>query len=305
VLVGPNRALPPPYAGAMVVATERRARAGGRLNASVSRAYAVALVSYVPRGRMSLVAARRPNQSARRQRQRASNAAFQASLRDLEGRKVSLNPGVADHLRQMLGQIGGRAPEIDRLLTEVEAILGRHEYLSLHFAGWARPSTVCEDARRLGRATRALQRVLEELDPYTAKQVTVVTDVRCLGRPRTPWPDPNSPNGRWREELSSQLSRIGDSATELASEYAEREARGRPINRALRMTVGGLCALFDEFHLKCKGEQPRRVEPSRCDFVIVALDAAGIEHPDDERFLRDYLPSPGSLLATNNPIRWR
>jgi hypothetical protein len=77
------------------------------------------------------------------------------------------------------------------------------------------------------------------------------------------------------------------------------------MKRALRTTVNHLCSVFDKFYVRWKGHDPRRVEPSRCDFVIGALDAAGIEHPDDERFLRDYLPSPGSLLATNNPIRWR
>jgi hypothetical protein len=110
-----------------------------------------------------------------RRKKRPTTAEFHQRLRHAKDRKVSLNPTARAQIVDVLGRVGGTAADVEAALTEIESILRRDEYTQIHFASWARPSTVHDDARRLAKAAQALLTVLEELDAYTVKQLTVVT----------------------------------------------------------------------------------------------------------------------------------
>lgn len=229
---------------------------------------------------------------------RLSDEQFQETLQKLAARRFHLSEDNQDYLKGILKGIlddVSRGPaNLDFAIVNVETALQSYAVLDHVYSNLARPSAIAAEATGLLSATHGLLAVLRKLHAVTVHEVTEFTDERLLGRPRCGFPDPDSPNGRWLETLTDLLSRIEESSAAVATHHKPSESRGRSQNYALQEVVRSLCGIFDEFYSSQTKKPPKRMDPRRLDFVLAALEAGSIPHPEsDERFARDYLPKPG------------
>jgi hypothetical protein len=240
---------------------------------------------------------RTASEKRKRRAARLSGRAYRQKLQSLANRRSPLSEDAKEQLRDILGRAARGAkepkPAPAAVIRRVEQVLGLYRLLEFIDSNRPRPSTIAKEAKRLRTAVRALSHVLRGLDESTADEVTSFTDERLFGLAKPLFPDPSSPSSKWRETLQDLLARVEVSSDAVASHYGARESRGRPRNHALEDVVRKLCQAFDEFFIECTGEVPKRLNVSRVDFVIAALDAGDLPHPDAERMARDYITKPG------------